>query len=385
MANEVLERYAHLVAKKPVLVLAVAIFFVIFSLIASSNVKTVSMSYSEMMPKHIPEIDAMNLISDEFGTSGESASVAIEVSPNYANSNEVRDIRDPRVLKYLDILEQKIIRIKNVMGVTSAVDIFKQMNGGEIPQSKTEIVELMRNSDQLSQYITRDYSLTVIKIQIAEMKSTSDREEFVGELKQIVAETESPPGVKTSLTGSLLIMSEIFAQIEPALATTSTVSFVGILVIVFALFMSLRHGITSLLGMVIGVMWAYGIFGLLGMSISSTTSGAISMIMGVGIDFGIQVVTRFRQELRSSDAEEAIATTLANTMTPMSMTVIAALVGFRALSLGKIRMLGQLGDMMSIGILMCFLAATTIIPSILVINEKYFRAKASSSKPVAGA
>lgn len=376
MANRILERYGHFVAKRPFLVLGIALFFVIISIFAASQVKTTAPSYQEMMPKQMAEIDAMNFIRDEFGTAGESATVAIEINPRYANSDEVRDIREPRVMKYCDLLEQKIVRMKNVIGATSAVDLFKQMNAGHIPQSKIEIIEFMsQGRDQFAQYITKDYSLAVINIQLAGMTSIKEREEFVAELKQIVAETEAPAGVKTSLVGSQLIMIELRNQISPTMASTSIVSLLGILVIVFLLFMSIRHGMISLMGLVVGVILAFGAFALAGVEISSQMSGGIAMIMGVGIDFGIQVVTRFRQELQSSSGEQAIATTLANTMRPMLITVIAALIGFSSLSLGKMTVLGELGKMMSAGVLMCFLGAITVIPSILIINEKYSKAK----------
>jgi hydrophobe/amphiphile efflux-3 (HAE3) family protein len=377
LANWILELYGNFVAKKPILILTAALLLVVLSIIASTQVKTTAPTYEEMMPKQIPEIDAMNFIRDEFGTAGESVIVAIEINPSYANSNEVRDIREPVVMQYCDLLEQKIARMKNVISVTSPSALLKQMNAGYVPQSKIEIIELMNKyQDQFAQYITKDYSLALIKIQLAGMKSQKDRDEFALELKQIVTETPEPPGIKTGLAGSLFITIELREQIRPTMASTSTFSFIGILIIVFLLFMSIRQGIISLLGLGVGVILAYGLLALLGIEVSSTMSGGIAMIMGVGIDFGIQVVSRFRYELQQSTAEQAIATTLANTMKPMLITVFAALIGFTSLSLGKMTVLRELGNMMSIGVLMCFLGAVTVIPSILIINEKYFKVSA---------
>ncbi|MEM2925098.1 MAG: MMPL family transporter [Methanocellales archaeon] len=376
MANWILERYGNFIARRPVLILTAMLLFLTISIIASTQVKTTAPSYKEMMPKQIPEIDAMNFIQDEFGTAGESVTIAIEINPRYANSSEVRDIREPSVMKYCELLEQKIARMKNVISIGSPAVLLQQMNAGYVPQSKIEIIELIdKYPDQFAQYITKDYSLALIKIQIAGMESTRERDEFAAELKQIVAETPQPAGVKTSLAGSLFIMIELREQIGPTMASTSTFSFIGILIIVFLLFMSIRHGIISLLGLGVGVILAYGLLALLGVEISSQMSGGIAMIMGVGIDFGIQVVTRFRYELQHSTAEQAITTTLANTMKPMFITVISALTGFTALSLGKMTVLRELGNMMSIGILMCFLGAITVIPSILIINEKYLSGK----------
>ena len=52
------------------------------------------------------------------------------------------------------------------------------------------------------------------------------------------------------------------------------------------------------------------------------------------------------------------------------ITTLAALIGFRAMSLGQLTLLADLGNMMSYGVLFCFIAAITVIPSMLVINER---------------
>ena len=99
------------------------------------------------------------------------------------------------------------------------------------------------------------------------------------------------------------------------------------------------------------------------------------MIMGIGIDFGIQTVTRFRQELKyltgRLKVEKAIIITLNNVIIPMATTTFAALIGFKAMSMGKLTMMAEMGTMMSFGITACFLVAITVVPSLLVIFEKY--------------
>jgi len=94
------------------------------------------------------------------------------------------------------------------------------------------------------------------------------------------------------------------------------------------------------------------------------------MIMGIGIDFGIQIVNRFKQERKQHEIEKAMEVTLLNVFTPMLITTLAALIGFRAMSLGQLTLLGDLGNMMSFGVLFCFIAAVTAIPSVLVISER---------------
>lgn len=562
--KKIIERYAGFVARKPQIILGVVILFTIISFAGMSFVKTEGMSYKDMVPENIEEINAIYYISDEFGTSGESVMIIVEIDPKYTNSNEVRDIRDPEVIEYLDILEQKIRKMQGISSITGVSDILKEMNSGHLPKTKSKIIELMNKEivinqsslnlpetlsqfseglegvkegmtaegqiidgityglngsslalnkiqyalssiaegmnqkqdlskmiqiislinqieslvqqskatqsekmeiigyleglkqglntmiaqtteaqegmqqlsislngmsnalenissglkemknaslllenltsnlkegvskissgleeiskylelykdreknekpvklNQFKYYVSDDYTTSVIRINLAEMNE-EQKKDFIDELKHIIGETKKPAGLNIGITGDPVVSEELKNQIMPTMQTTSMFSLIGIFIVVCLLFLSLRYGIISLLAIGFGIIWVYGVLGLLGMSISSTMSGGISMIMGIGIDFGIQVVNRFKQERKKHKIEKAMKITLSKVFVPMLITTLAALIGFRAMSLGQLTLLADLGNMMSFGVLFCFIAAVTVIPSTLVISEK---------------
>jgi len=562
--KKIIERYAGFMARKPQIILGVVILFTLISFAEMSFVKTEGMSYKDMVPENIEEINAIYYISDEFGTSGESVMIIVEIDPKYTNSNEVRDIRDPEVIEYLDILEQKIRKMQGISSITGVSDILKEMNSGHLPKTKSKIIELMNKEivinqsslnlpetlsqfseglegvkegmtaegqiidgityglngsslalnkiqyalssiaegmnqkqdlskmiqiislinqieslvqqskatqsekmeiigyleglkqglntmiaqtteaqegmqqlsislngmsnalenissglkemknaslllenltsnlkegvskissgleeiskylelykdreknekpiklNQFKYYVSDDYTTSVIRINLAEMNE-EQKKDFIDELKHIIGETKKPAGLNIGITGDPVVSEELKNQIMPTMQTTSMFSLIGIFIVVCLLFLSLRYGIISLLAIGFGIIWVYGVLGLLGMSISSTMSGGISMIMGIGIDFGIQVVNRFKQERKKHKIEKAMKITLSKVFVPMLITTLAALIGFRAMSLGQLTLLADLGNMMSFGVLFCFIAAVTVIPSILVISEK---------------
>ncbi len=562
--KRVIEKYASFVAEKAHVILAAVILFTLISLAGFALTKTESMSYRDMVPENVEEIDAIFFIADEFGTYGESAMVVAEINPAYANSTEVRDIRDPEVIRCLDVLEQKIRKMQGVISVTGAADVLRELNSGHLPKTKSRIMELMNREIVINQsslslskaltrlsaglkdveegllvqkqiaegmalglngsslalsqisyaissiaegisqeqdlskvtqtislinsiealvqssnatqsekaeiigyleglkqglnamlaqtqeaqegmkrlsaslnemayalenissglgemrnmslmlenlslglkegvsgirsgiegiaeyaklyegekkqektvkmnpfkyYVSDDYTTSVIRINLAEM-SREKRYEFVDELERVVRETEKPAGLELKVTGEPVIARELKKQVQPTMRKTSTFSLICIFAIVCLLFLSLRYGIISLLAIGFGVVWVYGTLGLLGIPINPSMSGGISMIMGIGIDFGIQVVNRFREERKKRGIEEAMKVTLSSVFVPMLVTTLAALIGFRAMSLGELTLLADLGNMMSLGVLFCFIAAITVVPSVLVISEK---------------
>jgi predicted RND superfamily exporter protein len=165
------------------------------------------------------------------------------------------------------------------------------------------------------------------------------------------------------------------------MAKTSLYSLFGILIIVLVLFRSIKYGFTPMTTIIFGTLWTMGYVGLIQMGMSSQTSGVTSMIMGIGIDFGIQLVTRYRLELKNLSTlnehhpqflfghREAMEVTLNNVIIPMLTTTLAALIGFQAMSLGRLTFLGDMGTMMSYGVAASMIAAITIVPAIILIID----------------
>jgi len=382
--RELIQAYSGFVTRHPYIVIIAALIITGISFVGMMLVATTTMDYSNILPKDIEEIGALNLVSDEFGNTGDTIMVVIEAAPRNANSSEIRDIRSPEAVKYIDLLEKKLRKLDNIVSVSGLPDALRRLNGGELPKTKPEILELMgyydfdkdyvQNEDKIilnpfRQIVSEDYSLTVIKVGIPKLSQTQ-RVEIADEIGHIVSETERPAGLKAGYTGDAVISREVNNLIGPTMQQTSSLSLIGILVLVSLLFFSIRKGLTSLFAIFFGVIWVYGLVGFLGMSLTSATAGSLSMIMGVGIDFGIQIVNRFGQEVKKLKVEKAMEKTLNGTILPMSVTTIAALIGFRAMSLGDLTLLADLGTIMSLGILTCFLAAVSIIPPVLILSEK---------------
>jgi hypothetical protein len=204
---------------------------------------------------------------------------------------------------------------------------------------------------------------------MTEEMNSDEETEFVDEVNQLINDTESLAGVTVSATGSIITGKEVQDQIGSTMGSSSMFSLILILIIVVLLFFSIRRGLISLLAIAFGTIWVFGAMGWLGLGISSAMSGAISMIMGIGIDFGIQIVNRFSQERKINKQKIALKETISNTFPQMMLSTVAALIGFRAMSLGQLTLLGDMATMMSIGIFFCLIVAMTIIPAALIIND----------------
>ncbi len=334
-------------------------------------------SYEEILPEDVNVVDTLELIEDQFGSSVSRTTITVETEPRYAKSDEIRDVRDPEVLRYVDLLAERAKLVYGIVDANSAADVIKEANGGRIPSSLRSVKSRLKKNEvaeqRISNFISDDYSMTVVRLNILE---DIDEEEVVAGLREAM-NIDKPQGISVDITGdagSPVVLVTTIELAQSTMAETSLVSFAVIILILIIIFASLKHGLIPLLTIVLGSVWTFGAIALTGMEITPATSGALAMIMGIGIDFGIQVTKRFRYELKSQKREEAMVDTLCTVFYPMCITAIAAVIGFKSLSLARLTVMADMGTMMATGVVFCMVAALTVVPAVLVLFERKYRA-----------
>ncbi|MFP4558177.1 MAG: efflux RND transporter permease subunit [Archaeoglobaceae archaeon] len=368
--SRLLEGYARFVTRHRLIILTLVILFTIFSGYQATTMETTGMSQEDMLPEDIEVVETFELIADQFVGSFSGSTIIIESEPSYANSSEIRDMRDPEIIQYAGMLEERAELIHGVTSAESAATAIRQANDGRIPSSLKSVKLLLRENEvarnQVSNYINDDYSMTIVRLNILE---DADSIEMAGELKELI-KGEKPPGVEVEITGDPIIEVTMMEIAQETMDTTTLISFSLILIILVIVFASVRHGLIPLLTIVFGIIWSYGTLTLAGFEVNPQTSGVMAMIMGIGIDFGIQVSKRFRYELGSHHKDEAMVNTLNNVFYPMFITTLAAVIGFKSLSLGNLPMMADMGTMMAVGVVFCMASAVTVVPVFLLLFER---------------
>ena len=370
LGKKPLERYAKFVSHHALVVLAIFFIFTIFMGYQASLMETAGTSQKDWLPEDVEVVSTYELIADQFAGSFSSSTIAVQTEPRYAKSDEIRDVRDPEVLRYVDLLAERAKLVYGVVSAESAADVIKGVNGGRIPSSLRSVKSLLEHNEQAEQlirhYLSDDYSMTVVRLNLQE---DVDAHEAVEELRELI-KMDKPEGVSVDITGGPVIDVTTEELAEETMGMTSSISFALIIVILIIIFASLKYGLIPLLTIAFGLIWANGTLVLAGFNITPETSGVMAMIMGIGIDFGIQVTKRFRYELRTQKREDAMVDTLKNVFYPMTITTIAAVIGFKCLSLGKLPVMKDMGTMMATGVVFCAIAALTVVPAILVLLER---------------
>ncbi len=365
LIKKLIKLYAKFASNRPFILLIIVIIISILTFFSSTNVGTKTMDNEDTLPDGLDVIESFKIIEDSFGR-GDSILIAIQLDPINFNYTKNRDIKHIKIVEYTYTLAKLVENTNDVISTESLGTLLKKYNNNVLPKSQKEINDLINKHD-FSSYLNDDFSFTLIRIQITD---SYNAEELVKEVENTIDYLNRPVDLKVEVAGEIASSPIIEKQIGPDMGKTSRIAIFGILTILILLFFSIRYALTPIFVIGIGVLWTFGFFGLIRLNISPQTSGAISMIIGIGIDFGIQTISRFREELKNKTPKKAMQITLENVFMPMTTTTIAALIGFKAMSMGELTFLAELATVMSYGVLFCFFAALSVIPPIAVIGEE---------------
>jgi hypothetical protein len=297
---------------------------------------------------------------------------------------ETDDIRDPGTLSYIDALHAGIAHEPSVERVSGVVDLLKQGNGGVLPGSTAEIDEIISRSppEVVARYIpSKMMTISVVTLQPG--LSADRQEEVLNSIRTMVELSHPPPGLTVIISGEAAFSQEMQAVMGSSMGILIMAAMVLMVVAVFALFGHVRYPILPVVAVGSGLIMTFGFMGLSGTPISMVVIGAFPVLIGIGIDYAIQIHSRLDEEIRRSSLKEAVITTITRTGPAVMVAMLATSMGFISMVLGPIPMVGDFGITCTVGVISCFLSAIIIIPVFAILVT--YRARNTAGTASAGA
>jgi hydrophobe/amphiphile efflux-3 (HAE3) family protein len=100
----------------------------------------------------------------------------------------------------------------------------------------------------------------------------------------------------------------------------------------------------------VGLVWAFGLAGYLGIPLTLATIAGLPVMLGVGIDYAIQMQARVEEEVVDNHAEHPIQETATNLCPALLVVTFDAIFAFSALYFAKVPMIRQFGALLAVGI-----------------------------------
>ncbi len=180
------------------------------------------------------------------------------------------------------------------------------------------------------------------------------------------------PGMLIGLTGLPIIEHDEMSSSESSMAIATVLSMVGVVVVVLLGFGGLRHSMLPMAALLLGMIWSLGytVLTVGHLNILSSAFGAI--LTGLGINYGIYIVARYLQ-LREANrtVEEALLETAGTIAPGIVVGMIATAVSFYMAGFTEFVGVAELGIVAGGGVLLCCLAAMTVLPALIYMSDRY--------------
>jgi hydrophobe/amphiphile efflux-3 (HAE3) family protein len=177
-------------------------------------------------------------------------------------------------------------------------------------------------------------------------------------------------GASTLVSGPPLLIKEINDKMKSALVVMAVLAVV-IMVLVLSLIFRARWRLLSLPAVVVGCVAAFGLMGFLGIPLTMVTISGLPILIGLGVDFAIQVHSRIEEEtFASGSAETGVERAFARLGPALATAALAACIGFLVLHLSDVPMIRDFGSMLAVGAIIVFATSVALISGIIFLRER---------------
>jgi hopanoid biosynthesis associated RND transporter like protein HpnN len=175
------------------------------------------------------------------------------------------------------------------------------------------------------------------------------------------------PGVTVAITGTPALNSDEMATSLQDMTRAMGLALLLVTVLFVLAFGEARRPLTAVLALLLGILWALGWLSLTVGHLTILSMAFGSILVGLGIDFGIHLVARYEKERKEGqDPHSALGTTLQRVGRAIFSGAITTAAAFFALNLSSFRGIKEFGWIAGWGILCCLVAELVFLPVLLL-------------------
>ena len=292
-----------------------------------------------------------HLYSNIFGT--ESIVVMVEGD----------EVKSADLMKAVDRFEQQIGSTEGVVGVTSPATVIKEINyeytgRSRIPETDAEIKALIDGYPQIFSKLVPDDTHMLISISMSMSTSDEKKKEIITVAQEAVRFSDFPPSYNIIVTGDPAYNIEMNEAMTSSMGSLLLLAAFFMLIVLSLVFRHVRWKLLPLPIVLLGIVYTFGAMGFLQIPLSMVSMSAFPVLIGLGIDYAIQFHNRIEEELhKEGNKSKAIISTIKHTGPAVLIALTMTALGFFSLFTSTVPMIKDFGKLLTIGIIMCYLAA----------------------------
>ena len=257
--------------------------------------------------------------------------------------------------------------VASLFGADSATNVYVTLNRGRIFLLTTHppVGELNSAPPALWKLLENAILEKVFHRRVPSGDLTGDA---IERLRQLIQQTKMEvPGVNAGLTGEAVLDYDEMAQSQKDMTVASVVSLVLCALIFIYGYNETGRPVKATVGLMAGLAYTLAFASLAVGHLNILTITFLPMLIGLGIDYGVHLITRYEEELRHGKTQEAALTT-AMVFTGQGIFTGALTTGgaFLAMYFTNFRGIQEMGLICGGGLLLCLVPMMTVLPVLLL-------------------
>ncbi|UHQ98172.1 MMPL family transporter (plasmid) [Natrinema zhouii] len=226
-------------------------------------------------------------------------------------------------------------------------------------------------------YRTENGSYATARLLVG-VKTDAAAQSIATDMREVTTGIEANAPVTAVATGGPVITAVVQSALFETLVEGFTVTLGVILTFLLGLYWWRYRApglaIVVLVPVLLALAWLLGTMALLDIPFNSETVVITSLAIGLGVDYSIHLGERFIDEReRRTSLDESLFAAVTGTGGALLGSAATTAAGFGVLALALSPPLHRFGLVTGLSIIFAFVSCVTVLPSLLVIRERYFR------------
>jgi len=363
--------FSHLVSDHPKGVLLSAAVLAVISIVGIFGV-VVDTNPNGYYEHDNPTVRVSQLIDEHLGGS-QTISVVYK-----------GDIKSPELARKIDRMEEKILELDEIGTTISITRVLKQMSKAldnqqfsdksGLPDSREgmaqylELYSLSGDPDDLNKMVDFSYEHAILTARVNKT-STAVIRRVVDRIKDMVANDQD-----VFLVGGFgVVLADLADAVVNGQILSLILATIVVGVLVSLLFRSLTAGFIAAIPLTLSIIITFGLMGVFGIELNIATAMLSSIMIGVGVDYTIHFLWRYRVERNlGNDLKQAVRITLTTTGRGIIFNALSVIVGFSALFFSSFLPVQFFGFLVVISIFACLTGALVVVPAICIVTKPAF-------------
>ncbi len=318
----------------------------------------------ELRPDSQYNIDT-DVITDHFSIGVDVITTIIEAHPEACTEHEIMSV--------IDDFEWHVKNVDGVQSVFGIGGVAKIINAGwnegslkwrELPRNTSTMAQAVTYIDTSTGLLNGDCSVMPVYIYTADHKAeTIDR--VVAAVKEFNGEHGTEELKFRLATGNVGVMAATNEAVSAAQFPMLMWVFAAIILLCLITFRSIRGTLCIVIPLTLVSILAYALMAILEIGLKISTLPVVALGVGVGVDYGIYIYSRFRSLLQTGQSiQNAYTETLKLTGSGVIFTGITLAMGVATWIFAPIKFQADMGILLTFMFLLNMAGAIVLLPAL---------------------